>query len=133
LTDILVVDDEHDVVVVADIALSRIGGYQVSVCTSGAEALDHLEQNSPDLVLLDVMMPDLDGPATLQRMRMDPRTARIPVAFVTARHQPRDLYRYRLLGVAGVIAKPFDPMALPSQVQNIWDGIHGPTVRAVAT
>lgn len=124
LTSILFVDDEHDVGVVADISLTRIGGFQVTVCSSGHEALEHLATNSADLVLLDVMMPGLDGPSTLHRMRHDSRTARTPVAFVTALHQPRDLTRYRLLGVAGVIKKPFDPMALPSQVQNIWDSLH---------
>lgn len=104
LSRILYVDDEHDVRVVAEIALSRIGGYDVTACASGEEALTHLDEYGTDLVLLDVMMPGMDG--------------------LTARHQPYDLHRYRILGVAGVIPKPFDPMALASQVQNIWDGLN---------
>ena len=128
LSKILYVDDERDVRVVAEIALTRIGGYEVRVAASGMEALDTLRDFDADLVLLDVMMPEMDGPETLQAMRMNPATARLPVAFVTARHQPRDLHRYRLLGIAGVIAKPFDPMSLPSQVLNVWDGLTRPAV-----
>ena len=128
LSKILYVDDERDVRVVAEIALTRIGGYEVVVAASGMEALDKLREFDADLVLLDVVMPEMDGPETLHAMRMNPATARLPVAFVTARHQPRDLHRYRLLGIAGVIAKPFDPMSLPSQVLNVWDGLTRPAV-----
>ena len=126
LRRILFVDDERDIRVLADIALTRLGGYEVALAASGEEALERLGEFEADLVLLDVTMPEMDGPTTLHRMRLDPATARIPAAFVTARHQPHDLQRYRLLGVAGVIAKPFDAMALPSQVQNIWDGATRP-------
>ena len=121
LRHILFVDDERDIRVLAEIALTRLGGYDVAVAESGQEALERLQERPADLVLLDVNMPELDGPSTLHQMRLDPRTARIPAVFVTARHQPHDLQRYRLLGIAGVIAKPFDAMTLPSQVQNIWD------------
>ncbi len=122
LRRILFVDDERDIRVLAEISLTRLGGYEVAVAASGEEALERLQEFPADMVLLDVTMPGLDGPSTLHRMRLDPATARIPAAFVTSRHQPHDLQRYRLLGIAGVIAKPFDAMTLPSQVQNIWDG-----------
>lgn len=126
LNKILYVDDERDVRLVAEISLTRIGGYEVQVAESGTDALEQLREFDADLVLLDVVMPGMDGPTTLHQMRLDPATARLPVAFVTARHQPYDLQRYRLLGIAGVIAKPFDPMSLPSQVLNIWDGVSRP-------
>jgi CheY-like chemotaxis protein len=81
---------------------------------------------TPDLVLLDVMMPGTDGPTTLQRMRADPRFANIPVVFVTAKAIPAEVARFRGLGAVAVIAKPFDPMQLGQQIVTIWEDIeHG--------
>jgi CheY-like chemotaxis protein len=81
---------------------------------------------TPDLVLLDVMMPGTDGPTTLQRMRADPRFANIPVVFVTAKAMPAEVARFRELGAVAVIAKPFDPMQLGQQIATIWEGLeHG--------
>jgi len=76
-------------------------------------------------VLLDVMMPDLDGPATLARFRAEPTLASVPIVFVTAKTMPSELQRFGALGAAGVISKPFDPMRLLEQVRILWERIHG--------
>ncbi|MDO9141845.1 MAG: response regulator, partial [Methylobacter sp.] len=97
------------------------GGYQVIICSSGQQALDTVGDFAPDLILLDVMMPGMDGPATLQKLRANPPTASIPVIFLTAKVQPNEVAQYQALGALNVIAKPFDPMTLAAQVQKIWD------------
>jgi CheY-like chemotaxis protein len=98
----------------------------VEICDSGERALQRLPDITPDLVLLDVMMPGTDGPTTLQRMRADPRFANIPVVFVTAKAMPAEVARFRELGAVAVIAKPFDPMQLGQQIATIWEGLeHG--------
>ncbi len=92
----------------------------------GLRTLRLLPDITPDLVLLDVMMPGTDGPTTLQRMRADPRFAGIPVVFVTAKAMPAEVARFRELGAIAVLAKPFDPMQLGQQVLTLWEGIdHG--------
>lgn len=121
LRTILYVEDDTDVQEIARVSLEVVGGYQVSICASGVEALAYLAEHIPDLILLDVMMPDLDGPATLVAIRSDPRLAHIPVAFVTAKVQPGEVQQYLSLGALEVIAKPFDPMELPARVREIWE------------
>lgn len=116
---ILLVDDDEDIRTVAAISLSRVGGWEVLSARSGVEALELAATGRPDLILLDVMMPDLDGPATLARLKDHPETTEIPVVFLTARVQKQELARYVELGAIGVIAKPFDPMQLPRQILEI--------------
>ena len=87
-------------------------------CGSGADGLVAAAEWHPDLILLDVMMPVMDGPATLAHLREDPRTADIPVVFMTARVQKQDLAHFKSLGAAGVITKPFDPMTLAAAVRS---------------
>jgi CheY-like chemotaxis protein len=120
LRRILYVEDDTDVQQIARVSLEMVGGFDVHICSSGNEALTYLAGELPDLILLDVMMPDLDGPATLAAIRADDRLAQIPVAFVTAKVQPGEVQQYLSLGALDVIAKPFDPMDLPSRVQEIW-------------
>jgi two-component system OmpR family response regulator len=124
LETVLYVDDEPDIREVAEMALSLIEGLSVHVCESGERALELLPQLEPDLVLLDVMMPGTDGPTTLQRMRANPAVAHVPVIFVTAKAMPQEVARFRELGAAAVIAKPFDPMQLGTQVTRIWGEIN---------
>jgi len=120
LNRILYVEDEPDITAVVKMTLESIGGYQVDACSSGPEALEKAAAGPVDLILLDVMMPGMDGPATLAALREIPATLDTPVVFMTAKTQTEEVARYRSLGVADVIAKPFDPMALPGRVAAIW-------------
>jgi CheY-like chemotaxis protein len=121
---ILYVDDEPDIRTVAGMSLQLHPDFDVQECASGALALQIARDWQPDVVLLDVMMPEMDGPMTRAALRDDPATADIPVVFVTARTQPSELARLLALGVTGVIAKPFDPMSLAKQVTELmgWPG-----------
>jgi two-component system, OmpR family, response regulator len=120
---ILVVDDDPDIARFVEVNL-RSAGYDVAVAGDGEEALERAGELRPDLVLLDVMMPGLDGPATLEALRRLPAAAGTPVVFMTARVQAHEIARYRELGAADVIAKPFDPMTLADTVQSIWRSLH---------
>mgnify|MGYP006289017065 CR=1 FL=1 len=113
---ILVVDDDDDVRRLAVLSLSKIGGHEVTDVSSGAACLEALQTQRPDLVILDVMMPVLDGPSTLAEIRGDGRTHDIPVVFLTAGVAEDDVERLRALPIAGVLRKPFDPMSLPADV-----------------
>ena len=124
LKRILYVEDEPDIQAVAKMALEMVGGFQVEVCSSGEEALQAVQSFSPDLILLDVMMPGMDGPGTLQAQRALPGVGSVPVAFMTAKVQPQEVDQYRSLGALDVIAKPFDPMQLPARVRDIWEAWH---------
>ena len=116
---ILLVEDEPDIRAIAGLALGTIGGFQVEPCESGAQALERAEGFAPDLVMLDVMMPGMDGPSTLEALRRLPALAETPVIFMTAKVQPQEVAFYKSLGALDVIAKPFDPMALPAKVREI--------------
>ena len=118
LTRILLVDDQRDIRSIVGLALGKIGGFQVKVCESGQEALENAAQFAPDLLLLDLSMPVLDGLATLKALRE--RGFEAPAVFFTARLNPKDAERYRELGVLGVIPKPFDPLKLGAQLREIW-------------
>ena len=120
---ILIVDDNStNLRVLVDYL--RGCGYKTLVATSGERALTQLERNTPDLILLDVMMPGMDGPGTLQALRALPGVGSVPVAFMTAKVQPQEVDQYRSLGALDVIAKPFDPMQLPARVRDIWEAWH---------
>lgn len=117
---ILYVDDEQILQKVTRIALERVGGFEVAVAGSGTEALALAESFRPDLILMDVMMPEMDGPTTLLRLRETNWAAEIPVVFITAKAQPEELDRFRAMGVAGVLTKPFDPMTLADTLRALW-------------
>jgi CheY-like chemotaxis protein len=125
LRTILYVEDDPDIQEVVTMALEVVGGFQVSVASSGREALVTVEGGIPDLILLDVMMPDMDGPTTLARMRERPELADVPVVFITAKVQATEIEYFKSLGAVDVIAKPFDPVTLASQVQAIWETATG--------
>ena len=125
LQRILMVEDESDIQAVARLALEAVGGFTVHMCASGFDALKDAPAFGPDLILLDVMMPGMDGPGTLRALRQTPETARVPVVFMTAKVQPQEVAGLKELGALGVIAKPFDPMTLSSTIQQIWAERHG--------
>jgi two-component system OmpR family response regulator len=124
LRRILFVEDDPDIQVVATLALESLGGFAVLACGSGAEALARFAGFAPDLVLLDVMMPGMDGPATLEALRRLP-AGDVPVVFMTARVQAHEIVQYRAMGAVDVIAKPFDPMTLAETVQTLWRSLPG--------
>ncbi len=113
---ILVVDDDPLLREVAQAALELVGGWQVYTAQSGLQAQQRALTEQPDAILLDVMMPGVDGPSTVAALRADPATRDIPVIFLTARMPPEDMEEWRPLRLAGVIPKPFDPMTLASDM-----------------
>lgn len=124
LKRILHVEDDPSIQAVAKVALEAVGGFQVLSCACGQEALDQVQGFAPDFILLDVMMPDMDGPQTLTRLALLVDIGQIPVAFMTAKVQPAEIAHYRSLGARDVIIKPFDPMQLAAQVRKIWSLAH---------
>ena len=153
---ILLVDDEDDIREVATISMQVVGGWEVRGARSGGEAIAIAIDEQPDAILLDVMMPDLDGPATFRRLQDDPRTRDIPVILLTAKAQAGDRRSFEELGVTGVLSKPFDPMLLPGEVaallaaapaasdrspqlgssaaiERIWENSRGELARRIAT
>lgn len=124
LTRILYVEDEPDIQTVARLALEALGGFTVEICSSGDMALQRMIDFQPQLILLDVMMPGMDGPDTLKMLRKHPLHVNTPAIFMTAKVQPSDVAYYLELGAVDVIPKPFDPMTLSSQIQLIWERCH---------
>jgi len=121
LNNILYVEDDADIRAVAQLALEAVGGFDVRLCSSGQDALAAIEDGyRPDLLLLDVMMPGMDGPSTLAALRALAPTEDTPAVFMSAKVQAGEIAHYRSLGALGVIAKPFDPMALAQQVRALW-------------
>ncbi|MFI8527784.1 response regulator [Promicromonospora sukumoe] len=116
---ILVVDDDEAIRDVVRTGLEVVARWTVAVASNGAQALTLCSTDPPDAVLLDVMMPTMDGPTTFSRLQDDPRTRSVPVIFLTAKVQPAERRHYEDLGVAGVLAKPFDPLALPGQISDL--------------
>ena len=124
LSKILYVEDEPDIQAIAKLALETIGGFTLEVCSSGAEAIEKGPDFHPDLILMDVMMPGMDGPSTLAELRKKASLDKTPVVFMTAKVQPQEIAEFKELGALEVIAKPFDPMTLSEQINSIWAGCH---------
>lgn len=120
LKRILYVEDEPDIQAVAKIALEAVGGFELKVFSAGADAVKNAAAFAPQLLLLDVMMPGMDGPTTLAELRKLPELAQTPVIFMTAKVQPQEVAHFKSLGAIEVIAKPFDPMTLAHSVRNAW-------------
>jgi CheY-like chemotaxis protein len=113
---ILIIDDEEDIRDVAALSLETVAGWEVAVASSGAQGLARAIEHPPDAILLDVMMPGMDGPSTLRELRKNPITAKVPVLLLTAKVQASDQRRFADLGVEAVLSKPFDPMTLSKQI-----------------
>lgn len=116
---ILVVDDDPDVRSVISLSLGRVGNMEVVEAHSGHDAIERLRRATYDAIVLDVMMPGLDGPSTLELIRTEFGDVETPVIFITAKVQPSEVRRLTSIGAAAVIAKPFDPMTLPDEVRTI--------------
>lgn len=116
---ILVIDNEYYIQEVVQIALETIENWQVVTASSGAEGILKAEKKQPDVILLDVMMPDMDGATTFQKLQANPLTQKIPVLLLTAKIQTADQNRYQALGVQATIPKPFDPLQLPTQIADV--------------
>ena len=121
LKKILYVEDEPDIQEITRISLEAIGGYTVKICSSGEEAIKISPGFAPDLILLDVMMPEIDGPTTLLELRKIKSLANVPIIFMTAKSQPQEVNNFISVGAANVIPKPFDPMTLAATLQQMWE------------
>lgn len=124
LKHILCIDDEEDILQVLRIALEDVGGFFVTTLTNSAEALARAEIITPDLILLDVMMPGMDGRMTLEMLRKKPGLQHVPMVFMTARVQPHEVDEYLALGATGVIRKPFDPVRVSDEIYALWKHYH---------
>lgn len=124
LKRIMHVEDDPSIQQVAKIALEAVGGFNVHTCSSGAQALTDYASITPQLILLDVMMPGMDGPTTLQHLQTQYDLTNVPVIFMTAKVQSNEVESYKALGAADVVAKPFDPMTLSNQIRQIWFDFH---------
>jgi len=118
---VLLVDDEADIRLIAALSLSGAGGMEVAQAASGREGILMAREGRPDVILLDMMMPGLDGVATFRELRGHPETAETPVVFLTAKAMSSDVDRLKRLGALGVLIKPFDPMALPRLLRELLE------------
>ena len=123
LDRIMLVEDEEDIRAVAELALEAVGGFTLTTCASGQSALETLAEFKPQLIVLDVMMPGMDGPTTLRAIRENPEFADTPAIFMTAKVQPEEVNGYLSQGAVAVIPKPFDPMALSDRIRDIWSSL----------
>ena len=124
---VLMVEDEPHIRRIGELSLKGVGKWKVVLASSGAEGVEKAAAEQPDVILLDVMMPGMDGPTTLAELRAQPSTENIPVIFITAEVEKHEVERYLGLGAAGVISKPFDPMKLPrARSSRSWSA---PTIR----
>jgi CheY-like chemotaxis protein len=124
LSQILYVDDEPDLRMLAQLALESMGGMKVSLCDSGAAALQALATLKPQIILLDVMMPEMDGPALLQEIKKTPGLYNGPIIFLTGKANADEIVHLKSLGAFGVIPKPFNPMTLHNDVKAMWVAFH---------
>ena len=118
---ILIIDDEEDIREVAGLSLETVAGWEVVLADSGAQGLARAAEHQPDAILLDVMMPGMDGPTTFRELRKNPITSHIPVILLTAKVQSSDQKRFADLGVEAVLFKPFDPLTLSTQISAELD------------
>ena len=116
---VLIIDDEEDIRSVAAVSLAHFGGAQVVQADTGRIGVDLAASEKPDVILLDMTMPDMDGPSTLKALQTRPDTSAIPVIFLTARAMHHEKTALMQLGVKGIVTKPFDPTALATQVKEI--------------
>jgi two-component system OmpR family response regulator len=120
LKKIILVDDEPDIRTVTKMALENMGNFTVQAFGSGKELIKQADSISVDLILLDVMMPEMDGMSVLLNLRKNPHTTKVPIIFMTASVSNQDIVKYKNSGALDVIAKPFDPMTLSERINRIW-------------
>lgn len=120
LEKIMYIEDEPDIIAIAEISLQEVGGFTLVCCQSGREALQKALEFKPDLFLIDVMMPEMDGPAVLKALHKIPELSTIPIIFMTAKTQANEIKEYLKLGALDVITKPFNPIMLPEEIKQIW-------------
>lgn len=118
---ILYAEDEPDVQTIVEISVWSTSSFEIKTCKNGKLLLECVEEYNPDLILLDVMMPEMDGPTTYKNLQANEKTKKIPVIFITAKAQSHEVELFKETGVIGVITKPFDPVTLCSEIQKIWD------------
>ena len=116
---ILIIDDEDDIREVAALSLESVAGWEVEMASSGAQGILRATEIQPDAILLDVMMPGMDGPTTFRELRKNPATSAIPVLLLTAKVQSTDQRRFADLGVEAILFKPFDPLTLSKQISDV--------------
>lgn len=121
LKKILYAEDERDVQTIVEISIWSMSNYTIKICDNGKILLDCVEDYNPDLILLDVMMPEMEGVTTLKNLQSNEKTKDIPVVFITAKAQTQEVESFNASGVIGVITKPFDPMSLCSTIKELWD------------
>ena len=121
LERVLCIDDDEDILMVVSMALETIGGMDVRCCTSGAQALEIAPSFQPQFILLDYMMPGMDGPETLEGLRCIPSLNETPIAYMTARVRPSEIEEYLMTGASTVVPKPFDPMTLAHEIRVAWE------------
>ncbi len=120
---VMCVEDDEDIRTILDFSLGGIGGYTISLCESGPQALERVEAFRPQLVLLDVMMPEMSGPETLIKLRALPVMQGVPIVFLTAKAMQDEVEALLECGATGIIVKPFDPVTLPQNIRIYWE--HG--------
>ena len=120
LRRLLYIEDEPSIQAIVKLTLEEIGRFTVYSCSSGSEAISNGAEFMPDLILLDVMMPGMDGPTTLKALRQLPELATTPVIFMTAENNPDEIGNLKAQGAIAVITKPFDPLTLCDEIQNAW-------------
>jgi len=121
LKKILYAEDEPDVQTVVELTIQCMSDYEIKICNNGKRLLECVQDYNPDLILLDVMMPEMDGPTTYKNLQADELTQNIPVMFMTAKAQVHEIEKFNNLGSLGVITKPFDPVTLCSEIDNFWN------------
>jgi CheY-like chemotaxis protein len=118
---VMCVEDDPDIRMILEFSLHRLGRYDLQVCSGGHEALGIVDHFAPQLVLLDVMMPELSGPQTLELLRLRDVMRGVPVVFLTAKAMHDEVESLLQFGAAGVIVKPFDPVTLPKDIRVYWE------------
>lgn len=123
LEKVLYVEDDEDIQRIVRMSLERVGKMVVEIVSNSTQAIERMKAFKPDLVMLDWMMPEMDGPTLFRKMQEDPEVASLPVIFITAKASPRELEELVRLGAKGTISKPFSPKDLPDQLRSLWQAI----------
>lgn len=121
LKRILYAEDEKDIQEIVRISLGELGGFEIKICSSGGELLEAFDEFDPQLVLMDVMMPGMDGIETFKNLKLKPSFNDRPLVFMTAKVQTNEVQEYKDLGAVEVISKPFNPIELPDRIRDIWN------------